>query len=117
MLRIYNDVRNLMCRIFNTNIVLIWRLILEEYGLDIEYIKGEKNIVADALLISPLNGNQDTTKEYTYNKETLSEINDTEEFPEYIFPISLKIITHYQRKYPCLKAKYDMGAYHKGHFL
>ena len=26
-----------------------WRLILEEYGPELKYIKGEKNIVADAL--------------------------------------------------------------------
>ena len=47
--------------IFNTNRVLLWILTLEEYGLDIEYIKGEKNIVADALSRLPLNVNEDTT--------------------------------------------------------
>ena len=26
-----------------------WRLILEEYGPDLQYIQGEKNVVADAL--------------------------------------------------------------------
>ena len=26
-----------------------WRLILEEYGPDLRYIQGEKNVVADAL--------------------------------------------------------------------
>ena len=31
---------------FNTDIVLIWRLIIEEYGPDIEYIKG-KNIYSN----------------------------------------------------------------------
>ena len=31
---------------------------LEDYGQDIEYIKCEKNVVADTLSISPLNGNQ-----------------------------------------------------------
>ena len=38
-LRIYNDHKNLTCKNFNTNRVLIWRLILEECGPDIEYIK------------------------------------------------------------------------------
>ena len=56
--------------------VLIWRLILKEYGLDIEYIKGEKNIVEDTLSIFTLNGNQETTHNYTYKKEIVSEIND-----------------------------------------
>ena len=39
-LRIYTDHKNLTCKHFNTNIVLRWRLILEDYGPYIEYIKG-----------------------------------------------------------------------------
>ena len=38
-----------MCNIFNNDTVLIWILIIEKYGLDIEYVKGEKNIVAYGL--------------------------------------------------------------------
>ena len=41
-LRIYSDHKNLTCKNFNTHRVLIWRIILKEYGPDIEYIKGEK---------------------------------------------------------------------------
>ena len=54
--RIYTDHKNLTCENFNINRVLIWRLILEDYGPDIEYIKGEKKIVADALSRITLNG-------------------------------------------------------------
>ena len=56
-LRIYTDCKNLTCKHFNTDRVLRWRLIIEDYVPDIEYIKGEKNIVADALSRFPLNGN------------------------------------------------------------
>ena len=49
ILRTYTDNKTCTCKHFNTNRVLIWRLILEEYGPDIEYIQGEKNILADAL--------------------------------------------------------------------
>ena len=49
ILIIYKDHKNLTCYNFNTDIVLIWRIILEEYGPDIKYIKGDKNMVADAL--------------------------------------------------------------------
>ena len=44
---IYTDNKNLTCKKINTDQVLRWILILREYGTDIEYIKGEKNIVAD----------------------------------------------------------------------
>ena len=67
-LRIYTENRNITYRIFNTNRVLIWILILEEYGPDIKYIKSEKNIVAEALSRSPINGNQEVTQNSTYQK-------------------------------------------------
>ena len=41
---------------------------LEEYGPHIEYIKGEKNIVADTLSRLPLNRNEETTYNITYKK-------------------------------------------------
>ena len=63
---------------FNTDRVLRWRLILEEYGTDIEYIKGENNMVAYGLSRIPLNGNQETTQKSTYQQGNISEINDTE---------------------------------------
>ena len=48
-LRVYTNHKNITCKNFNTNRVLILILILKEYGTYIEYIKGEKNIVAEAL--------------------------------------------------------------------
>ena len=65
---IYTDDTKLTCKNFNTDRVLIWRLMLKEYVPDIEYIKGEKDIVADALSRLPLNVNQDTTHNSTYQK-------------------------------------------------
>ena len=41
----------------------------------------------------------------------MSEINDTSELPEGILPINLNTINQYQRKYPSLKAKYNIGTY------
>ena len=46
----------------------------------------------------------------------MSEINDTEEVLEGIFPINLKLIDQYQRKDPILLAKYKDGTYQKGSF-
>ena len=47
---------------------LRWRLIMEEYGRDIENIKGDNNIVVDTLSRFPWNGNQDTTTKYTFQQ-------------------------------------------------
>ena len=67
---------------FNTDRVLKSRLILGEYGLDIEYIQVNKNMVTYALSIFPIIGNQEATYESSYKKEIMSEINDTEELPK-----------------------------------
>ena len=42
-------------------------------------------------------GNQETTQEPTHKNEVVSEVNDTEELPEGIFP-NLKKIKHHQQK-------------------
>ena len=48
-IRIYTDHMNLTYKNFNTDRVLRWRMVLEEYSPELIYIKGTKNIVADAL--------------------------------------------------------------------
>ena len=97
--------------------MLRWRLILEEYGPDIEYIKGENNIVAYALSRTPSNGNEDTTQNSTYKHEIVSDINDTEEIPEGNFHINLTLIQKHQRKEPSITAKYKDGTYHNVFFM
>ena len=46
---VYTDHRNLLYKMFNTERVMRWRLILEEFGPELKDIKGENKIVADAL--------------------------------------------------------------------
>ena len=46
----------------------------------------------------------------------MSEINNTKELPEVIFPINLKLIDQYQQKDPTLKAKYKMATYKNVYF-
>jgi len=48
-LRVYTDHKNLTYKTFNTERVMRWRLLIEEYNPELHYVKGEKNIVADAL--------------------------------------------------------------------
>ena len=46
---VYTDHKNLTYKMFNTKCVMRWRLILEEFGTELKYIKGENHVVADAL--------------------------------------------------------------------
>ena len=47
--RVYTDHKNLTYKQFNTDRVMRWRLIIEEFSPELVYIQGEINIVADAL--------------------------------------------------------------------
>ena len=46
---VYTDHKKLTYNFFNTERVMLWPLILEEFGPELKYIKGENNVVADAL--------------------------------------------------------------------
>ena len=46
---IHTDHQNLTYKQFNSERVMRWRLYIEEYSPDLQYIPGDKNVVADAL--------------------------------------------------------------------
>jgi hypothetical protein len=46
---VFTDHQNLTYKNFNTERVMRWRLILEEFGPELRYLKGEHNTVADGL--------------------------------------------------------------------
>ena len=71
-IRVYTDHKNLQADALNmtSDRVYRWRLILEEYGPSIIYIKGETNIVADTL--SRLEYDPSTNvREILYNKKSI----------------------------------------------
>ena len=84
---VYTDHQNLTYKNFNTERVMRWRLILEEFNPTLTYIKGENNIVADALSrlditpksLSPLQ----TAEAFGLEKDDL---------PSDAFPLSYKTI-------------------------
>ena len=51
---VYTDHENLTYKNHNSDRVMRWRLYIEEYAPDLRYIKGENNVVADALSRLPL---------------------------------------------------------------
>ena len=73
---VYTDHKNLTYNFFNTERVMRWRLILEEFGPELKYIKGENNVVADALSRLEKSPNQDIldiSELYGYNDEGMSD--------------------------------------------
>ena len=48
-IKVFTDHKNLVHKTFNTERVMRWQLIIEEFGPKLTYIKGSHNVVADAL--------------------------------------------------------------------
>ena len=67
---VYTDHENLTYKKFNTERVMRWRLILEEFGPELKYIKGENSVVADTLYRLEMSDNQEIlniSELYGYN--------------------------------------------------
>ena len=71
---VYTDHKNLTYNFFNKERIMSWRLILEDFGPELKYIKGENNVVADALSCLEMSDNQEIlniSELYGYNDEDL----------------------------------------------
>ena len=103
---VYTDNKNLTYNNFNMECVMTWRLLIEEFGPTIKYIKGPKNIVANALsrldLVSSPSNVQYLVNCYGLNKDDL---------PSDAFPITYQLINHEQNKDKTLLAT-TKGAKH-----
>ena len=108
-IRVYTDHKNLTYKNFNTDRVMRWRLVIEEYGPELIYLKGERNIVADALSRLGFERDAQRTENSTKNISThLSEVmlselwsldsDDDKALPEGAFPLTYKEIMRQQQK-------------------
>ena len=87
---VYTDHKNLTYKHFNTERVMLWRLILEEFGPELKYIKGEKNFVANALSWLEMSDNQEIlniSELYGYYDKDL---------PDSAYPIRYHVISKAQ---------------------
>ena len=66
---------------FNTEGIMRWQLILKEFGPELKYIRGENNVVADALSCLEMSGNQDILNIYELYGY------DDEDLPDSAYPI------------------------------
>jgi RNase H-like domain found in reverse transcriptase len=94
---VYTDHKNLTCKNFNTEHVMRWSLLLKEYRPDLNYIKGESNVVADAL------SRLDMLADHPVSKEEVAEMfaadSDTGTWAK-VFPLAYSNIEDYQKNDP-----------------
>jgi len=100
---VHTDHKNLTFKNFNTERVMRWRLILEEYGPQLEYVKGEKNIVADALSRLDINPEPGDTSDLEYLAEHFGL--DQKDLPDDFFPLQYKLIQKEQQNDKTLMQK------------
>jgi len=92
-IEVFTDHKNLVFKHFNTERVMRWRLILEEFGPKLTYIKGEHNIVADTLSRMELT-------EAEFSEEAFCA--EAEDFPR-DYPLLLPQLVHEQNKSTVVK--------------
>jgi len=112
---IYTDHQNLTHKNFNTERVMRWRLIIEEFGPTFVYIKGSTNIVADALSRLDLND----TPPLEVQSLTLMDYSDLfgkdlDDIPTDIYPLEYRVLDDFQQRDPSLLKlfKHNSPGYH-----
>ena len=110
---VYTDHKNLTYKVFNTDRVMRWRLICEEFGATLTYIQGSSNIVADTLsrlslkpsLQSENNPDvQDQPESRMLHEAFHFQLFISEDIPKDAFPIQLRLLEYEQGKDKALMA-------------
>jgi len=99
-IEVFTDHKNLMYKHFNMEQVMHWRLLLEEFGPKLMYVKDANNIVADALSRLEI-----AEEEFSVKAFTNELANEEEEFPTG-YPLSYKDIAFRQTKDRALQNKF-----------
>ena len=97
-IKVYTDNKYLTYNIFNTEHIMRWRLILEEFGIELKYIKGENNVVANALCCLEMSDKQEIlniSEIYGYNDKDMPY--SAIQFVITIFPKHRKLMLKYNR--------------------
>ena len=95
--------------------MLRWRLILEDYGPEIQYIHRAINILADAMERFPSNGQTKSTHDSNYIRDKFLEMYGIEELPNGTFLLKFTNINNYQQEYPVIKVKLKSAKIEKGY--
>ena len=97
-IHVYTDHLNLTHKQFNTERVMRWRLLIEEFSPEFFYIKGQHNIVANALSRLTTIPSESTEESFTLDTLAESFSEDAADLPASVFPLTYKFIAHEQQK-------------------
>jgi hypothetical protein len=122
---IYTDHSNLTYKNFNTDRVMRWRLLVEEYNPEFRHIPGSKNIVADALSRLGLLDNisiEDRIQSDHTNHTILAECygydkHETKYLSNKFTPVNFTLIHKYQHQDQTILNKLNNGQYHLQAFV
>ena len=96
-IKIFTDHKNLTFSQFNTERVMRWRMVLEEYGPELVYIKGHDNVVADALSRLDLLTEPDPIENTDVKLHDFTNIY-RDELPDDAYPLRMSLISAEQDK-------------------
>lgn len=117
-INVFTDHKNLSCDNFNTERVMRWRLLIEEFGPKIEYTKGSKNSVADALSrLERADEEHHEQGSVPTVLETNAEAFNLEELDADTFPLAYESIHRYQQEDTTLFEGVNKDHYLKRTFL
>ena len=92
----YTDHKNLTCVNINTQRVIRWQMVIEDFGPELIYIPGPTNAVADAIsgLVWTDNNQETQTKHEVFNKKALelADLFAGDTLSEVSYPLSFKLI-------------------------
>ena len=111
-LTIYTDHENLTYKHFNTDRVMRWRLFLEEYSPNIIWLKGQSNIVADALSRLELVGPPMEESHFTQELQSHYYCLHQEDKDTLTYPLSYLLIGQHQKNDKSLVKDLEAGKYH-----
>ena len=105
-IEVFTDHKNLIYDDLKTERVLRWRLLMEEFGVKITYIKGVENIVADVLSRYPTS-NDPESEHPAPNSSEMSELFAANDLPATAFPLSFQILGTAQQQDPSTQTLVD----------
>ncbi len=99
-INVYTDHKNLTYKNFNTERVMRWRLIIEEFSPNLIYIKGTHNVVADALSRLEIDDSNTLPNKESLNTEQFAELygKDPEDLPSDAYPLEYRLFYKFQQQ-------------------